>query len=828
MSKFRFPDLKFFVTVIILNIFLFTGIYLIYVKIKRSGFIDTQRRDVAKISAQISSRIYGRKKLISRLARIDFIQNFSLTGLKRKYKDLFLQIETMKKSIGASVVFLLDPAGEIVLSSAYDKGKVLAGSNAIRPYFKDAMRGKIGFYGAIGGITGTRGFYFSSPVLSDGKIKYVLVGKFGIKEFDKIFERASVNGGLLTPDGVIFCSKNREWIIRTLFKMEEKKLKTIKDSRQFFGRGIGKSLFSDFEKKLKLNGNPVSLIYDNSVPGGWVVFSLKYVKNISCPIILLPLFFFIIIFEVLIYSSLYNFKKRRETQRKYDETSDRFRYLFQSALDSIFILDAKGIIVDINYAGLLKLGFSKDELIGNHFKRIVDKKSIPTVDKHIRIIENDFDTRFEFKAIKKSGSKILIDCAAVLLKNRFGETESYFAFCHDISKQREFENELKKAMKDAKNANRAKSEFLANMSHEIRTPMNAILGFTDIMKDSPLGKDQINYLNIIKESGRSLLHIIDDILDFSKIEAGKILFENVDMDIRKIVNDVINMINIGMNRGKVKIFNFIDINIPPVVKGDPLRLKQVLINLLSNAVKFTEKGDVKLEVKLYRKNGNMVSLYFGVSDTGIGIPKEETDKLFKPFSQIDSSSSRSYKGTGLGLVITSGLVKQMGGEIKVKSSAGKGALFYFVLSFEKSRKISGQNNRRKERLKMEWDFDPGDHKILIAEDQKVNSMLLDYILKKEGFKTVIAEDGKEAVECVEKERFDLILMDIQMPEMDGIEAAKRIKKMKNGNIAIIALTADAMKGDRERFIESGMDDYLEKPVERNVLLQTIRRWIGKK
>jgi hypothetical protein len=193
-------------------------------------------------------------------------------------------------------------------------------------------------------------------------------------------------------------------------------------------------------------------------------------------------------------------------------------------------------------------------------------------------------------------------------------------------------------------------------------------------------------------------------------------------------------------------------------------------------VKFTEKGDVKLEVKLYRDNDRMVSLYFGVSDTGIGIPKEETDKLFKPFSQIDSSSSRSYKGTGLGLVITSGLVKQMGGEIKVKSSAGKGALFYFVLSFEKGKENIAQDNVRSKHLKIEWKTDPKNFKILIAEDQKVNSMLLDYILKKEGFKTVIAEDGKEAVECVKKEKFDLILMDIQMPEMDGIEAAKIIKK----------------------------------------------------
>lgn len=828
MSKFKFPGLKIFILIFLLNILLFAISFIVYKNIKRSGYIKAQRETLSMIAMEVSSRISEKKNLVSRLAGIDFIRNFLPVNTKEMKHDISLQFETMKKSIGASVVFLMNTEADVIQSSTYMGKRVLTGNNSFRPYFKEAIKGFSSFYGAVGDATKTRGFYFSSPVKAGGKIRFILALKFILDEFDEIFDRFSGIGGLLTPEGIIFSANKKEWILKSLFPIGEKKLKSINDSRRFADKELGGSVFDRQSKILPLNGNEFSVIFDRSVPGGWTVFSMKRLEKVPFPFILLPVFFLIFIFDSLIYASIYNLRKRREAQRKYIESSDRFRYLFQSALDYIFILNSKGIIVDLNYTAVLKFGFSKEELMGRHFKRIVDKRSLDEVDKYIRIISTDLNTRFEFRAVTKAGEKVLLDCAAVVLKGRSGKTESYFAFCHDITKQRKFENDLKKAIRSAKRANKTKSEFLANMSHEIRTPMNAILGFADILQSSGLTKEQKNYLDIINESGRSLIQIIDDILDFSRIEAREIHFDNIPIDIRKISSDVINIINIGMNRGRIRLFEKIEDEVPEIILGDPLRLKQVLINLLSNAVKFTNVGDVKLVVKVKKNMGKWVSLYFAVSDTGIGIPDDDTDKLFKPFSQIDSSSSRKYKGTGLGLVITSSLVKKMGGEISVRSKKGEGSTFSFVLSFEKEERPVQKELISIEKIKPEWKIKPEKLKILIAEDQKVNSMLLDYILKREGFKTRIAENGIEAIKFVKEEKFDLILMDIQMPEMDGINAAKQIRKLIKEDIPIIALTADAMKGDRERFIKSGMDDYLKKPIGKNILLDTIRRWISKK
>lgn len=827
MVKFKFPNFKIFLTIFLFNIVLFIFSFIIYKNIKISGAVSEQKVELSTISMEIASKISEKFHLSSRLSKIDFIKSYTPPISDIIDRDISLQIESMKKSIGASVVFLMDLNGDVILSSTYIRGKVLGGNNYFRPYFREARRGRTNFYGAIGDMTGTRGFYFASPVFKGGSIRYILALKFSLSEIDKIFTRYSGISGLLTPEGIIFSASRRDWLLKSLFPVKDEILESIRESKQFPNKQLGGAVFDIPSDKLTLSGNEYSIVYNRSVPGGWSIFSLKRVEKIPFPFILIPVFLVIFIFESLFYAFIYNVRKKKEAQRKYDESSERFRHLFQSALDSIFILNSKGIIVDINYAAMLKFGYSKSELVGKHFKRVVDKRSYKTVDREAMIIINDLNTRFEFRAVTKTGGRVLLDCSAILLKGVSSRSDIYFAFCHDITRQKKFENDLKKAIKAAKNANRAKSEFLANMSHEIRTPMNAILGFTEILSNSRLSKEQKNYLDIVIESGRSLLQIIDDILDFSKIEADKITFENIDIDIRKITIDAINIINIGMNKGRIKIFRLIDENIPQFIKGDPLRLKQILINLLSNAVKFTEEGEVKIEVKLYKDLGNWVSLYFGVSDTGIGISKTDSDKLFKPFSQIDGSSSRKHKGSGLGLVITSSLIKKMGGEIKVRSRKGKGSLFFFILSFEKGTDSGKREPVIEKSRRLKWKIDPSECSVLIVEDQKVNSMLLDYILKKEGFRTVIAEDGIEAVEIVKKEKFDLILMDIQMPRMDGVEAAKRIRRMKNGKIPVIALTADAMKGDRKRFLESGMDDYLEKPIGRNTLLKTIHKWVCK-
>jgi CheY-like chemotaxis protein len=261
------------------------------------------------------------------------------------------------------------------------------------------------------------------------------------------------------------------------------------------------------------------------------------------------------------------------------------------------------------------------------------------------------------------------------------------------------------------------------------------------------------------------------------------------------------------------------------LNADPVRLKQILLNLLGNAVKFTEEGEIKLSVSLWKELGNWVSVKFEISDTGIGISPDDTDKLFKSFSQIDTSASRKYEGAGLGLSITSKFVEMMGGDIKVKSEVGKGSVFYFTVNFEKSESET-EKTKTEENIKRKLKSEElSKYLILIVEDNKVNSMLLEYILKREGFNTLVAENGRKAIELVKKEEFDVILMDIQMPEIDGVEASKIISGLLDNKPPIIALTANAMKGDREKYIAEGMDDYLSKPIKSEMLINTIIKWI---
>ncbi|MBT3209981.1 MAG: response regulator [Bacteroidetes bacterium] len=383
----------------------------------------------------------------------------------------------------------------------------------------------------------------------------------------------------------------------------------------------------------------------------------------------------------------------------------------------------------------------------------------------------------------------------------------------EIHVRREAEELLKIQKEKAESSTHAMSIFLASMSHEIRTPMNGIIGMSNLLKETKLNDSQKELVDIIHLSGNNLITIINDILDFSKIESNQVELENIEFNLFKLVEDIYKLLQIRANENRVKLIKKISPAVQKVIKGDPVRLKQILINLLNNAIKFTDKGSVTLKLNIREKTNKKIKLYFEVEDTGIGISEEGKKNLFNVFKQSDSSINRKYGGTGLGLAISKNLSKLMGGEIGVESKYGKGSNFWFTAVFDRVKqsvvKLDENQNiiHSKSSRKLQ---------ILLAEDNVINQKVAVYNLQKFGHEIDIAENGKIAVEKYQKNKYDAILMDIHMPEMSGIEATAEIRRieLKNkaiGNIKIIAMTANALKGDREKLLATGMNEYISKP-----------------
>ena len=422
----------------------------------------------------------------------------------------------------------------------------------------------------------------------------------------------------------------------------------------------------------------------------------------------------------------------------------------------------------------------------------------------------------------------------VITPSQAGKQTAYIIYFMDISSIKENERALiaakldaEKLRQEAEHANNARGEFLANMSHELRTPMNGIIGLSDMLAEADLPEEHQEMAKVVNSSARSLLILLNDILDFSKIEAGELSIETIPFSLHEVISrmEVLHK-SVALSKGLMFSTN-VSADVPVYVESDPARLQQILNNLISNALKFTEEGRVNIEVNGSEQDNNNYLLEITVQDTGIGIPQEKQQQIFEKFQQAENSTSRKYGGTGLGLAITKDLLEMMGGSIAIKSQVGQGTSFYIKLLVKMAEMPTEQNNARPAKDILFQNAS----RIMIVDDHPVNLLYMRKTLNKLGIQNFAeAKNGREALDLFQKDRFDLILMDCQMPDMDGFEASREIRRLEDNRNkpVIIAVTADAMKGAEEKCKAAGMDGYISKPVERERLSQILKTWLPHK
>ena len=534
-------------------------------------------------------------------------------------------------------------------------------------------------------------------------------------------------------------------------------------------------------------------------------------------------------------------KKLEIANKKLEAQSDSLKLasqyslsLIEASRDPLFTISLKGKITGTNEATVLVTGVSREQLIGSDFFNYFTEPE-KARDGYKEVFKRGFVVDYPLTIKDEKFTDVLFNGS--VYKDDLGNIIGAVVVARDITEQKRIATELLEAKvfaelatalaEEAKskaelateiavNAVKAKQQFLSNMSHEIRTPMNAIIGFTKVVLKTELTAKQKEYLMAIKMSGDALIVLINDILDLAKVDAGKMTFEQTPFKIQKSLSSMLHLFETKIQEKNLKLVSDYDSKIPEVLVGDPVRLHQIILNLVSNAVKFTNEGLITVSVHLMFEDDEKVIIEFAVNDTGIGISKDKMESIFENFQQASSGTSRLYGGTGLGLAIVKQLVESQGGSIRVKSKINEYSRFSFTLPFLKTKENAALENEI-----MELNNEIKGIRVLVVEDMALNQLLMKTVLDDFGFERDIAENGKIAIEKLKTKQYDIVLMDLQMPEMNGFEATEYIRETLKLNIPIIALTADVTTVDLAKCKAVGMDDYIAKPIDERVLYSKI-------
>lgn len=510
------------------------------------------------------------------------------------------------------------------------------------------------------------------------------------------------------------------------------------------------------------------------------------------------------------------------------------RSLIEASRDPLFTISPTGKITDINNATIKVTGETRENLIGTDFFNYFTEPN-KAREGYQEIFEKGYVADYPLTIRDHTLTDVLFNGS--IYKDDKGNVIGAVVVARDITEQKRTEKELieakifaelateiaeeakikaENAAVIANDAVKSKQQFLSNMSHEIRTPLNAIIGFTKVVLKTELTDKQTEYLSAIKISGDALIVLINDILDLAKVDAGKMTYEQVPFKMASSIFSMLHLFEPKIQEKNLKLIKIYDENIPEVLLGDSVRLHQIIINLISNAVKFTSKGSITVHVELLEQTEKFAMIQFSVADTGIGIPENRLEKIFENFQQASSSTSRIFGGTGLGLAIVKQLVESQGGTISVKSEILEGSTFSFILKFKTT-----ESKLEIESDCIELDNEIKNIKVLVVEDIALNQLLMKTLLDDFGFERDIASNGKIAIDKLKEKSYDIILMDLHMPEMNGFEATEYIRNVINSKIPIIALTADVTIVDLEKCKAVGMDDYIAKPIDEKILYSKI-------
>ncbi|TKC00576.1 PAS domain-containing hybrid sensor histidine kinase/response regulator [Pedobacter cryophilus] len=515
------------------------------------------------------------------------------------------------------------------------------------------------------------------------------------------------------------------------------------------------------------------------------------------------------------------------TERKEAEEQLELLSLVASKTENgVSISDKTGRVKWINAALSKMIGYQLEELIGKRVGDIVkgEETDIKMLNQARDGARKSIPYNLELKVNKKDGTPVWLSVSNTPILDQQGNIEREIEIINDISDRKQAEIQLLAAKEQAMQLSKAKEMFLSVMSHEIRTPLNAVIGITNILLDEEKLEHQVQSLNLLKFSSDNLLNLINDILDFSKMEIGKMELEYKRVNIRDLIKDIVDSLAFKTNEKGIELNYIISPDLPELVRGDKTRLYQILINLINNALKFTEKGFVKVAVAVAKITKQHTFVHFEITDTGIGIPEDKFEDIFESFTQAAANTSRKYGGTGLGLTITKKLVELYSGEIKVKSILGKGSTFYFDLKFDNFKETEMEIKEESNAIKTL------NARVLVVDDNEINRILARKVLTKFQVEVVTAESGLKAIELLQAKDFDVVLMDIHMPEMSGYEATEKLRAIDDvyfKELPIIALTASIMNEDLDTIYKYGMNDYQLKPFKPDELIEKIAKYLKK-